>query len=149
MIESEWLAQFLRCYKSTIDLLDKIQSETGYAYIRMTAVDLATQVSDPTWYKGEIEIGYNNEPEAIAHELAHGLHEAVRDGAKKKDVFGEEFCNTLRYYVEDEMQTQSQWLASTDMAKNRFLKLYPSLNEFIDALKSGRIFIDTKWPKKP
>ena len=88
------MARFLHCYKSTVDLLDKIEKETGYGYKKLRRLDLADFKDCPAWFDGKIEIGYNNDPEAIAHELAHGLHEKIRKSGKS-NVLGKEFAEAI------------------------------------------------------
>jgi hypothetical protein len=106
----EWLARFLRCYRATIALFGRLQAEAGYGYKDITSVDLADYKKCPVWFDGRLEIGYNNEPESLAHELGHGLHEKIRGEAGKSDSLGEEFAEAIRFYVESEMGTNSRWL---------------------------------------
>ena len=148
MTRSEWMVRLLHCYKGTVDLLDAIRSQTPYACIELTALDLADYKAHPTWLRGRAEIGYNNEPEAIAHELGHGLHEAIRD-AGWADEYGEDFAEATRYYVERQLQTQSQWLASFDRTTNTFTQHYANRADFIQALNSGQIFTDIGWSSSP
>jgi hypothetical protein len=143
MHRSEWLARLLRCYKATIDLLERVRQEAGYPYKDVTRVDLADYKPAPCWFGGAVEVGYNNEPEAIAHELAHGLHEKVRE-AGRPDCLGEEFAEAIRFYVETEMRTGSSWLRSFAKAENPFTRRY-TLEQFIGALRSGDLFQDVGW----
>jgi hypothetical protein len=139
----DWLARFLRCYKATIDLLDRIQAEAGYPHKDVASVDLADYKACPVWFDGQLEIGYNNEPESVAHELGHGLHEKIRD-VGKSDFLGEEFAEAIRFYVETGMMTGSSWLKGFHKDGNPFAKRY-RVNEFIGALKSGDLFKTVGW----
>lgn len=115
----------------------------GYAYKDIASVDLADHKNCPVWFNGRLEIGYNNEPESLAHELGHGLHEKIRE-AGKSDCLGEEFAEAIRFYVESEMGTNSAWLAKFDKGGNAFTSRY-SLDEFVGALKSGDLFKTVCW----
>jgi hypothetical protein len=140
---SEWVVRFLRCYKATTDLLERVQRETGYPYKDLASVDLADYKACPVWLDGQLEVGYNNEPEALAHELGHGLHEKIRD-AGKSDFLGEEFAEAIRFYVESGMMTNSSWLQRFHKGVNPFTQRY-TLDQFISALKTGDLFKAMGW----
>ena len=143
MQRREWLARFLRCYKATMALLDRVQAEAGYPHKDVTSVDLADYKACPVWFDRHLEIGYNNEPESVAHELGHGLHEKIRE-AGKSDFLGEEFAEAIRFYVETAMMTSSSWLQRFHKAGNPFTNRY-TLGQFIAALKSGELFKTVGW----
>jgi hypothetical protein len=90
-----------------------------------------------------LEIGYNNEPESLAHELGHGLHEKVRE-AGKSDFVGEEFAEAIRFYVESGMLTSSPWLQRFHQGGNPFTQRY-TLEQFMSALKNGELFKAVDW----
>jgi hypothetical protein len=138
------MARFLKCYRATIDLLERVHMESGYPFIELASVDLADYKACPVWFDdGRIEIGYNNEPESLAHELGHGLHKKIRD-AGKSDFLGEEFAEAIRFYVETRMMTSSSWLRRFHRDGNPFTNRY-SLDQLIAALKSGDLFKTVGW----
>jgi hypothetical protein len=125
--------------------LDEIKQSAGYAYKEVEAVDMAGYKEFPSWCCAHVEIGYNNDPESVAHEVAHGLHEMIR-ARGKPDRFGEEFADAIRYYVEDEMKTNSKWLLKEfNKAANPFTSRYGQREQFITALKSGELFGAVGW----
>lgn len=138
MQRTEWMARFLRCYVATIRVLEAIRAESGYGYKDVAAVDVADFKDYPVWCDGQVEIGYNNEPEAIAHELGHGVHEAIRDTGKK-DMFGEEFAEAVRFYVETQMDTESNWLRRFGRHTNPFTRNY-TFQQFLTALNRKSCF---------
>ena len=144
MQRNDWMARFLKCYKATVDLLERVQRESGYPFIDLASVDLADYKAFPIWYDdGRVEVGYNNEPESLAHELGHGLHKRIRD-VGKTDVLGEEFAEAIRFYVETGMMTSSSWLGRFHKGVNPFTSRY-TLDQFITALKSGDLFKTVGW----
>ncbi len=143
MLRSEWMARMLRTQRVTLEILDRIQKHTDFDYKQVTALDLADYKASPTWFGGIIEIGYNNDPESIAHELAHGLHEKIRETGKS-NTLGEEFAEAIRYYVEVEMKSDSEWLRKFNHLNNPFTMHY-DLPRFISALKDGSLFKDVGW----
>ncbi|HEX8203659.1 MAG TPA: hypothetical protein VF590_24495 [Isosphaeraceae bacterium] len=141
--KASWLARFLRCYRASIDFLERVKMETGYSYKDVASVELADFKDCPAWDDGTVKIGYNNDPESIAHELGHGLHEKIRETGRS-DSLGEEFCEAVRFYVESEMKANSTWLQKFSRLSNPFTGRY-TLGQFIDALKSGELFLAVGW----
>lgn len=145
MQRGEWLVRLLECYRVAIRLLEQIQRESGFCYKRVHSVELADYKPTPTWFGGVIEIGYNNEPEAIAHELGHGLHEVIREQGWA-DCRGEEFADAIRYYAEIETGTDSPWLRAFDREKNTFTGRY-TLPTFVNGLRDKTLFTETGWER--
>ncbi|MBI2806441.1 MAG: hypothetical protein HYX68_15785 [Planctomycetes bacterium] len=143
MQRGEWMARFLRCYSATICVLKRIHGEAGYPFKDVVFVDLADYKPCPTWFGGRVEVGYNNEPESLAHEMGHGLHEKITETGKS-NFLGEEFAEAIRYYTEREMQTNSPWLTKFDSTGNPFTKRY-ALDQFVGALKTGDLFREVGW----
>jgi hypothetical protein len=132
--KGKWDEMMKRAKEMTYALLEQIRQKTGYSYKLATVKVLELKGSSPTWSKGTVTIGYDNEPEAIAHEIAHGLHEKIRE-AGKADCLGEDFANAIRYYVEVEIGSNSKWVRRHKaQRKNPFTSRYNTFDDFVQAL---------------
>ena len=141
---SSSIALLLKCYKTTMEILERIKSETEYDHKELESLDLRDYKDRPVWFDGKIEIGYNNDPEAIAHELGHGLHEKVREMGKQ-DYLGEEFAEAIRYYVETELSGNSCWLNNFRAVENPFTSRFSNLGVFINKLSNESLFQELNW----
>ena len=140
MTNAEWNARLLKTYKETIDFLEQIKANTPFDYKPLQSIELHDYLKDPVWEGSSfsIEMGYNNEPEALAHELAHGLHEKIRENGHD-NKHGEEFPDAIRYFVEKEILPNSDWLKK--FKGNVLLKAcHSKKDEFINTLKSTQFF---------
>ena len=87
MRKGEWDERMNLTKEMTFILLEEIWQKTGYGYKRPTIIVLPCKGSPPTWSKGTVKIGRDNEPEAVAHEIAHGFtRRSVRQA--KQTVLG-------------------------------------------------------------
>ena len=146
MCNSEWMARMLETQRVTFTLLDRIRQETGYECKNVTDLYIADHKDCPKWSDGKVEIGYNNDPESIAHEIGHGVHEKIRESGKQ-DIHGEEFADAIRYYVESDMNTNSTWIEQFDENNNPFTSNYSTVEEFIEALVDESLFGRVNWPE--
>ena len=145
MTNGEWNPRLLKTYKATIDFLEQVKANTPFDYKPLRSIELYCYWKDPEW-EGEtssVKMGYNNEPEALAHELAHGLHEKIRENGHD-NKHGEEFCDAIRYFVEKKILPDSEWLK--DFKGNVILEACHSKeNEFIKTLDSTQFFSGIGW----
>ena len=142
MNQAEWMARMNRAKRTTCTMLDTLSQEAGYPYKQFT-VNVLSYKDSPTWDNGKIEIGYNNEPESVAHEIGHGLHEKIRETGKS-DILGEEFVEAIRYYVEFELSTNSLWLREFRIEGNPFTANY-TFQQFVIALEDRSLFTRVGW----
>lgn len=148
MRKGEWDERMNLTKEMTFILLEEIWQKTGYGYKRPTIIVLPCKGSPPTWSKGTVKIGRDNEPEAVAHEIAHGLHEKIRE-AGKTDCLGEHFANAIRYYVEVAIRSNSKWVQRHKaQRKNPFTSRYNTFDQFVQALKDKSLFKETGWPDR-
>ncbi|MDD4957645.1 MAG: hypothetical protein PHQ61_08420 [Candidatus Omnitrophica bacterium] len=143
MKQLDWNREFEKTRKTTIDVLEYIQLITGFAYKPIKLVTVSDYQKAPTWCDGNVEIGYNNDPQALAHELGHGLHEKIRE-AGHEDKYGEEFADTIRYFVEKIISPTSAWMKTSK--QNILLRECKcSFGEFTKKLMSKEFFGNIDW----
>lgn len=140
MTKGEWNVKLLEAYKATIEVLDEIKTRTTskFGFKPLISIELYDYWKDPTWYHQTVKIGYNHEPEALAHELGHGHEEIIREQPKKSQKWGEHFAEAIRFYVEEKMRTDSEWFKDMEM-KIRKMKngtLTPVHKDRLDVLKA-------------
>ncbi|MCD4694871.1 MAG: ETS domain-containing protein [Bacteroidales bacterium] len=149
MDKSSWNGRLLRCYAATVEILMCIKQETGYEFKELYSLELLEHKDCPTWTgkdakSGVIEIGYNHDPEAVAHELGHGFHEKMREKGYP-NMFGEKLAEAIRFYVESHLNLNSEWLNNFKNDQNPFIKNYPSLGQFVEGLKRSEPFRNMGW----
>ena len=144
MKKSEWNRELLFIYKATIEIFENIANKTIFKYKKLKTIELFDYKDYPTWCDGHIEIGYNNDPQSLAHELAHGLHEKIRE-ANHDNKYGEEFSDAIRYFVEEKILPESTWSKSN---KNNpiLIECNSNLQNFIEKLNSKDFFNNIGWP---
>lgn len=155
MTNGQWNVRLLETYKVTIELLEEIQDNTPYGYKPLESIELYCYRENPTWddIQMAVEIGYNNTPEALAYELAHGHHREIMDETGLGDSFGEDFCEAIRFYVEERMPTDSDWLNemrgkienSDTTGHLAVLEACEDLATYIMKLNGGELFEEIGW----
>ena len=149
MDKKEWNVRLLNSYRVTIDILERIKNETPYKYKKLETLSIKDSLAGPVWTgintdMGNIDIGYNNDPESIAHELGHGLHEKIRETGKENFI-GEEFCEIIRYYVEKQLNPKSLWINNVFNSQMNPFEKYSKLDIFIQKLNNGQLFAELNW----
>ncbi len=144
MEKGEWNKELLETYRITIDILEEIKKRTKFDYKSLASIELWDEKKHPTWHHRIVKIGYNNDPQSLAHEMAHGLHEKIRE-AGHEDKYGEKFADTIRYFVEKIISPTSNWLRNYD--GNILLEECDyNFEKFIEKLNSPEFFSNIQWP---
>jgi hypothetical protein len=137
-----WKKHATEVFLETERLLRKIQSR-GFGY--KTVQQIAVTNGAPYWSNGEVGVPQSNSADIndlgyLAHEMGHGFHEKLREEKGFKDVHGEDWAETIRYFVEKRMGTKRESKSVVLDACER------DEDKFIQMLKSGEL--REKWGLK-
>lgn len=93
--------------------------------------------------KGVITLYRDCTPGAVAHELAHGFHERLRYDQGLPDLFGEDYAEAIRWFVEERLGW-TEWRNEFQTRTSKWDRVLRQCNfswtTFVQNLKDGKFY---------